>query len=41
MREINYTKLLTSPGYPPQYSPEVFDNVMKQVSNFEENAITV
>ena len=25
-------------GYPPQYSPEVFDNVMKQVSNFEENA---
>lgn len=28
-------------GYPPQYSPEVFDNVMKQVSNFEENAITV
>ena len=28
-------------GYPPQYSPEVFDNVMKQVSNFEENAISV
>lgn len=25
-------------GYPPQYSPEVFRKVMKQVENFEENA---
>lgn len=24
-------------GYPPQYSPEVFSKVMKQVENFEEN----
>ena len=24
-------------GYPPQYSPEVFDKVMEQVENFEEN----
>ena len=24
-------------GYPPQYSPEVFRKVMKQVENFEEN----
>ncbi len=24
-------------GYPPQYSPEVFRNVMEQVENFEEN----
>lgn len=24
-------------GYPPQYSPEVFNKVMKQVENFEEN----
>ena len=27
-------------GYPPQYSPEVFSKVMKQVENFEENNIT-
>ncbi len=26
-------------GYPPQYSPEVFNKVMKQVENFEENNI--
>ena len=25
-------------GYPPQYSPEVFNKVMEQVENFEENA---
>ncbi len=24
-------------GYPPQYSPEVFQKVMEQVENFEEN----
>ena len=24
-------------GYPPQYSPEVFNKVMEQVENFEEN----
>ena len=24
-------------GYPPQYSPEVFRNVMEQVENFSEN----
>lgn len=23
-------------GYPPQYSPEVFNKVMEQVDNFEE-----
>ncbi len=23
-------------GYPPQYSPEVFNKVMEQVENFEE-----
>ena len=26
-------------GYPPQYSPDVFNKVMKQVENFEENNI--
>ena len=25
-------------GYPPQYSPEVFNRVMEQVENFEENS---
>lgn len=29
---------LVKNGYPPQYSPEVFSKVMKQVENFEENA---
>jgi type I restriction enzyme R subunit len=24
-------------GYPPQYSPEVFRQVMEQVENFKEN----
>lgn len=24
-------------GYPPQYSPEVFQKVMEQVENFEEH----
>lgn len=27
-------------GYPPQYSPEVFNKVMEQVENFEENSET-
>ena len=27
-------------GYPPQYSPEVFNKVMEQVENFEEYSIT-
>ena len=27
-------------GYPPQYSPEVFNKVMDQVENFEENTET-
>ena len=27
---------LVKNGYPPQYSPEVFDKVMEQVENFEE-----
>ncbi|MGN0394228.1 MAG: type I restriction enzyme endonuclease domain-containing protein, partial [Coprococcus sp.] len=27
-------------GYPPQYSPEVFNKVVKQVENFEEYSIT-
>lgn len=29
---------LVKNGYPPQYSPEVFSQVMEQVENFEENA---
>lgn len=29
---------LVKNGYPPQYSPEVFNKVMDQVENFEENA---
>ena len=28
---------LVKNGYPPQYSPEVFNKVMQQVENFEEN----
>jgi type I restriction enzyme R subunit len=32
---------LVKNGYPPQYSPEVFSKVMKQVENFEENASDV
>lgn len=28
---------LVENGYPPQYSPEVFNKVMEQVENFEEN----
>ena len=33
---------LVKNGYPPQYSPEVFNKVMEQVENFEEHsAITV
>ena len=27
-------------GYPPQYSPEVFNKVMEQVENFEEYSRT-
>ena len=27
-------------GYPPEYSPEVFNKVMEQVENFEENSAT-
>ncbi len=30
---------LVKNGYPPQYSPEVFNKVMEQVENFEENAL--
>ena len=30
---------LVENGYPPQYSPEVFNKVMEQVENFEENNI--
>ena len=29
---------LVKNGYPPQYSPEVFNEVMEQVENFEENS---
>ena len=29
---------LVKNGYPPQYSPEVFNKVMKQVENFEKYA---
>ena len=28
---------LVKNGYPPQYSPEVFNKVMEQVENFEEH----
>lgn len=28
---------LVKNGYPPQYSPEVFKQVMEQVENFQEN----
>lgn len=31
---------LVKNGYPPQYSPEVFNKVMEQVENFEENSVT-
>lgn len=30
-------KCLVKNGYPPQYSPEVFNKVMEQVENFKEN----
>jgi type I restriction enzyme R subunit len=30
---------LVKNGYPPQYSPEVFSEVMEQVENFKENEI--
>lgn len=30
---------LVENGYPPQYSPEVFNKVMEQVENFEENGV--
>ena len=29
---------LVKNGYPPQYSPEIFNKVMEQVENFEENS---
>ena len=32
---------LVKNGYPPQYSPEVFNKVMKQVENFEEHSTAV
>ena len=31
---------LVKNGYPPQYSPEVFNKVMEQVENFEEYSRT-
>lgn len=31
---------LVKNGYPPQYSPEVFNKVMEQVENFEENSLS-
>ena len=31
---------LVKNGYPPQYSPEIFNKVMAQVENFEENSDT-
>ena len=30
---------LVKAGYPPQYSPEVFRQVMEQVENYEENSV--
>ena len=32
---------LVKNGYPPQYTPEVFKEVMEQVENFKENEICV
>ncbi len=32
---------LVKNGYPPQYSPEVFNKVMEQVENFEEHSLEV
>lgn len=32
---------LVKNGYPPQYTPEVFRDVMEQVENFKENEITI
>ena len=32
---------LVKNGYPPQYSPEVFKEVMEQVENFKENDVSV
>ena len=34
---FNIKICLVKNGYPPQYSPEVFNKVMEQVENFEEN----
>lgn len=31
---------LVKNGYPPQYSPEVFNKVMEQVENFEKYSVT-
>ena len=35
--KLNIKICLVKNGYPPQYSPEVFNKVMEQVENFEEN----
>ena len=35
--ELEIKICLVKNGYPPQYSPEVFRQVMEQVENFEEN----
>ena len=42
---INFKDIFSVPvevknRYPPQYSPEVFNKVMKQVENFEEYSDT-
>jgi type I restriction enzyme R subunit len=39
--KLNIKICLVKNGYPPQYSPEVFNKVMEQVENFEENSNAV
>ncbi len=35
--KFNIKKCLVKNGYPPQYIKNVYDKVMEQVENFEEN----
>lgn len=34
---MRYKEMFVKDGYPPQYTPEVFREVMDQVENFKEN----
>lgn len=38
---IALTKLLAKNGYPPQWSDDIFDKVLKQVENFKENSFSI